>query len=356
MTRKTSKYIIIGAGLSGLTSGYILQQTGEHDLVILESRARIGGRIFTEEGIDYGATWFHNHHEQVIRLLDMLGISKFNQYARGRSVLVYSSMAPAHEFESDPSVPSAYRISGGSKTLIDALARPLKNYIQCNARVNTIEEIPQGVRVTTEEGIYEAEKVIVTIPPKIAQRIQYTPELSEVLTRTMDNTHTWMSNAIKVGLSYEQPFWRTKNYSGTVIGQIGAVTELYDHTSSDEKTFTLMGFVNEGLRDMTPEKRKERILDYLSKYLGDEIRNYISYNEKDWSTDIHTSCVEIKSVYISPEYGNPVFQNTYMKDKLIFSGAETAVHQGGYMDGAILSGITAVEKLINRSAQSLQDN
>jgi len=356
MTKKTSKYIIVGAGLSGLTSGYLLQQIGEHDMVILESRARIGGRIFTKGGIDYGATWFHNHHEQVIRLLDTLGISKFHQYTKGKSVLVYNSMAPAHEFESDPSVPSAYRISGGSKTLIETLSLPLKDHIHCNTQVNTIEEIPQGIRVTTEEGIYEAEKIIVTVPPKIAQRIQYIPELPQLLMRAMDNTHTWMSNAIKVGLSYKHAFWRTKKYSGTVIGQIGAVTELYDHTSDDEKTYTLMGFVNEGLRDMTPEKRKERILDYLSKYLGNEIRDYVTYNEKDWSMDTHTSCVEIKSVYISPEYGNPVYQNVYMEGKLIFSGAETAIHHGGYMDGAILSGITAAEKLTNRSVQSLQDN
>jgi len=356
MKKTSSKYIIIGAGLSGLTSGYLLQQAGENNIVILESRDRIGGRIFTKDDIDYGATWFHNHHTQVIQLLDRLRIKKFHQYTKGKSVLVYSSMAPAHEFESDPSAPSAYRIAGGSKALIEALAAPLQESIYCNAQVHTIEETVHGIRVITDDNVFEAEEVIITMPPKIAQRIQYIPELSEVLTRAMDSTHTWMSNAMKVGMTFDQPFWRTKNYSGTVIGQIGAVTELYDHTSSDEKTYTLMGFVNEGLRDLSPEKRKERILDYLSKYLGQEIRDYTSYDEKDWSMDSHTSCVEIKSVYISPEYGNPMFQDRYMKEKLIFSGAETAIHHGGYMDGAILSGITAVEKLLDQPIRSITSN
>ena len=348
MTQTTSKYIIIGAGLSGLTSGYLLDQQGEKDFRILESRARIGGRIHTKHGIDFGATWFQNHHEQVITLLNTLGIPKFNQYTQGKSVLVYSSMAPAHEFESDPSVPSAYRISGGSKTLIETLARPIKDRIDCNTFLEAIAETVHGLRITTDKGIYEAEQVIITIPPKIAQHIHYTPELSESFMRAMDNTHTWMSNAIKVGMQFERPFWREKNFSGTVIGQIGAVTELYDHTSNDEHTFTLMGFVNEGLRELTAARRKERILDYLSKYLGDEVRNYVVYEEKDWSQDRHTSDLNIKSVYLSPEYGNPIYQQSFMHGKLIFSGAETASHHGGYMDGAIQSGIVATERLLGK--------
>ena len=74
----------------------------------------------------------------------------------------------------------------------------------------------------------------------------------------MKQTHTWMSNAIKVGLTFATPFWREKNFSGTIIGQVGALTELYDHSSADNKTFALMGFVNEGLRALSATERKER--------------------------------------------------------------------------------------------------
>ena len=99
-----------------------------------------------------------------------------------------------------------------------------------------------------------------------------------------------MSNTIKVGLTFETPFWREKNLSGTVIGQVGAVTELYDHADAEDNNFALMGFVNEGLRDVSTEDRKSRILEYLSKYLGQEIMGYMTYEEKDWSQDQNTSC------------------------------------------------------------------
>ena len=51
MKEITTKYIIVGAGLSGLTSAYMLHKLGETDFIVLESRDRIGGRIHTQHGI-----------------------------------------------------------------------------------------------------------------------------------------------------------------------------------------------------------------------------------------------------------------------------------------------------------------
>jgi len=345
MKESFSKYIIVGAGLSGLTTAYQLEKAGETDFVILESRDRVGGRIHTNDGIDLGATWFQTHHQNVLRLLDELGVSKFHQYSRGRSVLVYSTMAPEHYFESDPNAPSAYRIAGSSTEMIQKLAEPILDRIHLNTIVSGISEIGNTLSVQTNKGVFISEKVIVTIPPKIATRIDFQPEISEVVMRAMDSTHTWMSNAIKVGLTFRTPFWRDKNLSGTVIGQVGAVTELYDHSNAEDNTYSLMGFVNEGLRDYSPEERKQRILEYLIKYLGEEIKDHLTYEEKDWSQDKNTSHETIKSVYMSPSYGNPLFGETYMNDRLVFSGAETSPLYGGYMDGAIYSGILAAEKV-----------
>ncbi len=346
MKKTTAKHIIIGAGLSGLTTAYMLHKQGETDILILESRDRIGGRILTENGIDYGATWFQNHHQHVIDLLDTIAVGKFFQYNKGKSVLVYNSMAPAHYFESDPHAPSAYRIAGGSTAMIDALASISKDRIHISTTVTEIQEKDNHIAVVTDKETYTAEKVIITIPPRIATRISFSPELPEAFTKVMDNTHTWMSNAIKVGLTFKSPFWKEKKLSGTLIGQVGAVTELYDHNDIEEKTFALMGFVNEGLRDVSEEERKTRILDHLQKYLGPEVLEYLTYTEKDWSKDKNTACHKIKSIYMSPRYGDDMFKNTYLNGKLLFSGAETSPMYGGYMDGAIYSGMIAAEKIL----------
>ncbi|WP_298534630.1 FAD-dependent oxidoreductase [uncultured Algibacter sp.] len=347
MIKRAFKHIIIGAGVSGLTSAYQLLQQGETDFLVLEGRHRIGGRIFTENDIDLGATWFQGYHENLIRFMKELNIQKFNQYSEGRNILVYNSMAPAHYFETDQTQSSAFRMAGGSNLLIKALANSIKDKIVLDTTVSSIIEQPNHVKIVAGKQEFLSKNVIVTLPPKLAVQLEYSPRLPKELTEVMDKTHTWMSNAIKVCISFNTPFWRAHDLSGTIIGQIGPVTELYDHTNSNQTVFSLMGFVNEGLRDVSHEDRKETILLYLQKYLGNEIRNYIGYVEKDWSQDKFTNCQTIKSTYMLPQYGNQMFDAFYMNDKLLFSGTETSPVYGGYLEGAIYSGIRAAKYVVN---------
>ncbi|WP_350293819.1 FAD-dependent oxidoreductase [uncultured Croceitalea sp.] len=348
MKTVNTKYIIIGAGLSGLTTAHLLLKHRERDFLILEGRNRVGGRILTNNGVDIGATWLQVHHTNLNGLLDSLSLKKFEQYSKGQSVLVYNTMAPAHYFESQHNGPSAQRISGGSKALIAKLTEALKDKILLDTKALELTENSETVQIKTNAGIYIANKVVVTIPPKLASTLTFSPNLPDNLLGAMKQTHTWMSNAMKIGLVFKKPFWREKNFSGTVIGQVGPVIELYDHCCADNKTFALMGFINEGLRDVTAAQRKERILAYLEKYLGEEIRGYESYFEKDWSKDEFTSCENLKSVYMSPHYGNKHFEDFYFKEKLCFSGTETSPIYGGYLDGAVYSGITTARKLLQK--------
>lgn len=255
MKKIHSKYIIVGAGLSGLTTAYQLLLDGEDDFIILEGRDQIGGRISTKDGVDLGATWFQNHHESLLKLTETLRVQKFEQYQKGKNVLVYNTMAPAHYFENDPNNPSAYRFADGSISIIEKLSESLNYKIRVNAVVSDIEEKDDYLEVKTKVSTYLSKKVVIAMPPKNANCIKYNPELPKDLIKTMSNTHTWMSNAIKVGITFKRPFWREIGLSGTIIGQIGPVIELYDHCSSTAKIYSLMGFANEALREETAENR-----------------------------------------------------------------------------------------------------
>lgn len=62
-TAKSKRVMVIGAGLSGLAAARALQQQG-YDVVVLEARERVGGRIWTSNQwtdipLDFGATWIH---------------------------------------------------------------------------------------------------------------------------------------------------------------------------------------------------------------------------------------------------------------------------------------------------------
>ncbi|MEM9363470.1 MAG: FAD-dependent oxidoreductase [Bacteroidota bacterium] len=347
MRANHSKHVIVGAGLSGLTTAHYLMKNGMEDFIILEARDRTGGRILTKDSIDLGATWFQNHHTYLSKFLEDLSIDKFEQFSKGKSVLVYNSMAPAHYFESQHNGPSAYRIIDGSVAVINKLTHLLSEKIKLNTSIVSINADEDHIRLKTNQAIYFAEKVIVTIPPKLASTLDFSPELPEKLIQTMKFTHTWMSNAIKVGIRFKSPFWREDGFSGTIIGQVGPVIELYDHCDYSERIFGLMGFINEGLRDTSTEIRKDKVLGYLEKHLGDKVRTYTAYFEKDWSSDRRTSCENLKSVYMSPQYGHALYNEWHLDGKLLFSGTETSPVHGGYLDGAVYSGINAAKKILN---------
>lgn len=63
-TSSKKRVVVIGAGLSGLAAAQELHRQQEYEVVVVEARERIGGRIWTsfkwtDLPLDFGATWIH---------------------------------------------------------------------------------------------------------------------------------------------------------------------------------------------------------------------------------------------------------------------------------------------------------
>jgi len=77
---KKPKVVIIGAGFSGLAAAYYLHQR-DVEFVVLESRSRIGGRVFSHTidepenlVVELGAEWVGASHTRLQELTKEMGL------------------------------------------------------------------------------------------------------------------------------------------------------------------------------------------------------------------------------------------------------------------------------------------
>ena len=78
------KVVVIGAGFSGLAAAFQLHKTG-HEVTVLESRNRIGGRVFSHVidpkenlTVELGAEWVGNSHTRIKELCGELNLTLEN--------------------------------------------------------------------------------------------------------------------------------------------------------------------------------------------------------------------------------------------------------------------------------------
>jgi monoamine oxidase len=80
--------VVVGAGLAGLRAAQLLRDGGKRVLV-LEARARVGGRTLTApfagRFIDLGAQWIGPQQRRVCALAQSLGLTTEDQYVRGKA-------------------------------------------------------------------------------------------------------------------------------------------------------------------------------------------------------------------------------------------------------------------------------
>ena len=346
--------IIIGAGLSGLTVAYNLRKRGIF-CKVLEAQDRIGGRIQTVYGaagtpMEMGATWFGDVHQHLLKLLQELEIGFFKQKEEGIALFETMSFEPPHQYYIPASESSSYRIQGGTSSLIDSLAKYVREEnIILNTEIREILEEEDQIKLTDQKGNeYHCHFLVVAMPPRVfVNSIKVSPELPREATDILQNVQTWMSGSVKFAVEYAAPFWREKGFSGNVFSQSGLATEMYDHSNFEESKFALKGFLNGSAAHFSFEERKIRVIQQLEKYFGQEAADFISYTDKIWD-DKYIKSPQDGFLLPHQNNGHPVFNGSFMGGKLILTGAETANTYGGYMDGAVRAANLATEKLFSQ--------
>lgn len=345
------KIIIIGAGLAGLTAAYLLKKEGIF-ATILEARERVGGRIHTiyqedEAPIEMGATWLGKKHTYLIRLLNDLKIEIFTQHLGKYAVYEPTSLSHPQVVHLPPNNDPSFRIKGGTSTVINALKNHLdEEQVLLRQVVQSIENQGGKVCIKTNKGDFYADAVISTLPPfLLSKTIKFSSDFPVELTKVANATHTWMGDSIKVGLTFKKAFWLEGQTSGTIMSNVGPIPEMYDQSDLKNGHFALVGFMNGTFYALTKSERREMILGQLEKYYGEQVREFLSYEEGIWRKEEFTFRNYESHILPHQNNGNAVFQKSYFDDKLLIAGAETAQNYPGYMDGAVQSAVRVVKQL-----------
>jgi monoamine oxidase len=328
------KVVIIGAGISGLYTAFLLQS--DYDVTILEARERLGGRALSIDGHDLGPSWVWSHHKLTLELINKLKLSMFLQHTTGSAL--YQGIK-VEQFNAPPQEPAA-RVDGGIGAFVEAIAKQLHNTkINLHDTVISLTLNPLGVQIQTQKTQYVADFVINTLPPRLASKLIYKPPLPIKSLKHLQSTPTWMGHVAKVVVTYKETFWRAEGLSGFAFCNYPPLSEVHDATTAREAA--LFGFINAKYVGTTIQ---EDVIKQLAILFGPKAKEYKKFYIVNWNQEHYTAVEDdITPLSNHPHYG---YNISALENKLFFSGTESSLHEGGYIEGALMSAHTVVKKIL----------
>lgn len=357
---------IVGAGLAGLWAAALLRARGV-ELLVLEARDRIGGRILTVDadgrdsasGVDLGPSWFWpDLHPEMARIVGQLGLEAFAQHDDGDVLVEHEPGAPPRRFAGYRQEPRSMRLVGGTAALVRSLAARLPpEAFRLGARVTSIAACSGGAVVAMEGDRHEellAAQVILAVPPRLAEHaISFEPPIDVAARRRWQETATWMAPHAKFVALFDRPFWRSAGLSGTAQSMVGPLAEIHDATTGSGNA-ALFGFVGVGADRRAAAGReplKKACLGQLVRLFGEEAATPTSTLLVDWSAEPFTATVRDRTAGAHPLPHHGAWIGGAWQQTLSLAGSETSTVAPGYLAGAFDAAERAVTEVLARLGQ-----
>lgn len=349
--------VVIGAGLAGLTAAATLVEAGA-GVRVLEADAHIGGRIRSLRDpvsnhalADLGPTWVWPKYQPVVALwLAKLGLQTFTQFNEGNAVI--TGYGPAPLYQPLPGQDGMVRIVGGPASLIDELARRVGSAnIATHAPVTGIfEDGQERLAVHLGSGeVITAQRVIVSIPLRIAATTLELPWLPASLRSAMRGAPTWMATQAKAVALFERPFWREAGLSGRIASRSGPLVEAHDHSAIDNMPAALFGFVgwSPGQRQRDPAGLRKAIVGQLVECFGDNAAQPLELVIQDWAMNPRiVTELDLAQAGAHPEVGPAALRQPQLDGRLQFAVSEASDQSPGLIEGALAVGERAAQEVL----------
>ena len=328
------KVIIIGAGAGGLSAGYLLQQRNI-DFEILEASSRYGGRMridtdFADFPIPLGAEWIETDTGIFQRIVNDASVEPNLETVRDESDRKFVNYSWFHFFE-------------------EYLVPSISEKIVYNSVVQSIDYSGEQISLTTQNGSFLADKVIVSVPLKILQLgdLNFSPPLPQAKQNAIQLTTIW--EGFKAFIEFSENFY-DEGHLFTITPESDGQKLYYDATLGQNTSRNILGLfvVGKPALDyiaLSDEALKDFILKELDALFSNQASaNYVKHLSQNWNDEPF-----IKAGYMTDDADPDTVKilSESVVDKIYFAG-------GAYTDGedwvsvhtAAESGKKAVEEIL----------
>lgn len=252
----------------------------------------------------------------------------------------------------DPGQVEMYRIEGGNDRLIEALQQDTRCQIDLNHVVRAVEHDDKSVGVvidgpTGKRSTAVAEYLILTLPAPLVLELRFAPALPDIQRRAFELLT--YGPATKVILRFSSRWWREPGRprafsSNLPIGALWETAE--DQSKAAMLTLLAGGNASASLREILAQEGAAGIKRRL-RWLGGGPKetptlHAVTWEEEPWSRGGYAYFSSRFDPALRPLLGRGA-------GRVIFAGSHTSREFQGYMNGAVESGLRAVEDIVSAS-------
>lgn len=359
-TNFTGKVLIVGAGAAGLAAGYLLNRHNI-DFQIIEATADFGGRVkrtdnFVDFPIDMGAEWIH---VSPAVLADILGNTQLDASIdfityNPQTIQTWNGGAlRPNNFASNLYSEFKFKNTTWYGFLETYLVPAIADRIIYEQPIEVIDyHSDKVVLESLDKMVFEADKVVVTVPIKVLQENQLTFRPALPADKLDAINSIYMGDGLKAFIEFREKFYPDILFEGGLIENLSSDDKIfYDAAFRKDTRTNVLGLftINERAAAYTNLSSEAAIIEAIIAELdlifaGQASQHYVRHIVQNWSGETY-----IKGSY-SSDFAQDQLQtvNTIKQpidNKVFFAGEALSIDHQATVHGACASGFAAVEQL-----------